>query len=79
MSRSDEFHFGDSLALTQDEIEPRWSEIEPTPDQIELNIENLWRFEKLKILVFVEWTFGGHFWSVIMLSEILDVSHYQKW
>ena len=31
--------------------------------------------EKFKILVWVEATFSGHHWSVMMFSTILDVSH----
>ena len=36
------------------------------------------KLDKLKIQIQVEKTFGDHFSSDIMLSALLDISHYQK-
>ena len=46
-----------------------------TRRQIYLNIRN---FGKLKILVWVKGTFGGHLWLAIMLLAILHLSHNLK-
>ena len=54
------------------QIEPKPDQIEPVWDQIVLNTG------KLKILIQVKWTFGGHLWPAIMLLAILDGSYYQK-
>ena len=47
------------------------------PTDVEMNIvgENS---EKLKIAFWVEGTFGDHLLLVIILSAILDGSHYEK-
>ena len=36
------------------------------------------KLDKLKIQIQVEKTFGDHFSSDIMLSALLNISHYQK-
>ena len=68
ISRKVEFHFGDSLDLSQ-------GEIELILDQIELNIGNLTR--KLKIKTW--WRKLSCLLSLaIILSAILDVIHWPK-
>ena len=52
-------------------------DIKLTLGQIESNIEQLRKLEKLGILVGTEVTFGGNLWATIILSVILVISHYQ--
>ena len=41
-------------------------------------MESLQNSEKLKIFVRMKGTFGGHLLSTVMLSVILDISHYHE-